>query len=85
MPDEQGRVIRIEVPIESEEERAALRKALLAARATELGEMRRRSTRHSLGYGSDSARGTMLDEAREAELRWQMLDRLVDALDEAAR
>lgn len=77
-------MLRIEMSIESDDERAALRKALLAARATELAEMRRRGTRHSLGYGSDTARETMLEETRQAELRWRMLDRLVAALDEGA-
>jgi hypothetical protein len=74
--------LKLEIPA-SPEERAALRKALLRARATELGEMRRRGTRHSLGYGDAAARETMLDETREAELRHEMLDRLIAALGEA--
>lgn len=49
------RVLRLEVPIESDEELDALRGALLAARASELSQIRRRGARHGFGYGSDSA------------------------------
>ena len=74
------RVVRLEIPIDSEEELAALEGALLAARANELSQMRRRETRHALGYGSDAARETMTDEVDHAERRWRMLDRLLTAL-----
>jgi hypothetical protein len=74
------RVVRLEIPIESDEELTALEGALLAARATELSQIRRRGTRHALGYGSDSARETMSDEVDQAERRWTMLDRLLAAL-----
>jgi hypothetical protein len=74
------RVLRLEIPIESEAELAALEGALISARASELSQMRRRGTRHALGYGSDSARETMTDEMEQAERRHRMLDRLLTAL-----
>ena len=76
-------LLRLGVVVESEEELAALRGALLAARAGELAEMRRRGARHGFGYGSDSARESMTAEAAQAQRRWTMLDRLITALDEA--
>lgn len=83
------RTLRVELEIASDEELAALRGALLAARAAELAELRRRSARHGFGYGSDSARESMTAEARQAERRHAMVDRLLTALgnatDEEAR
>jgi hypothetical protein len=73
-------VLRLEVPIESEEELRALRGALLAARATELSELQRRAGRHSYGYGSETARETMSDEVASHRRRIEMLDRLINAL-----
>ena len=74
------RALRIELPIESEEELRALRGALLAARATELSELQRRAARHSFGYGSDTARESMSAEALHHRLRHDLLDRLIAAL-----
>jgi hypothetical protein len=79
------RVLRLEIPIESAEELAALEGALSAARANELSQIRRRADRLSFGYGSDTARETMNDEVDEAERRWTMLDRLITALKTASR
>ena len=77
-PEGQGRrILHLEVPIESHEELAALEGALLAARASELSQIRRRGDRLSFGYGSDTARETMNDEVDQAERRWTMLDRLL--------
>ncbi len=78
------RVLRLEVPIDTEEEMAALEGALLGARATERSRARRRSDRLSFGYGSESARDTMNDEVEQAELRVLLLERLVAALKEAS-
>lgn len=72
--------LRIELEIESDEELAALCGALLAARASELAEARRRSARHGFGYGDDAARESMTAEARQAERRHAMLDRLIAAI-----
>jgi hypothetical protein len=78
------RVLRLEIPIESDDELAALEGALLAARATERSQVRRRSDRLSFGYGSDSARETMNDEVEQAQLRLTMLDRLLTTIKEAS-
>jgi hypothetical protein len=78
-----SRRLRIELEVESEEELSALRGALLAARAAERAEMQRRGARHAFGYGSETAREGLTAEARQAERRWAMVDRLIDALGEA--
>jgi hypothetical protein len=80
-----GRVPRLELSIDSDEELAALEGALLAARASELSQIRRRADRLSFGYGSDTARETMNDEVDQAERRWTMLDRLIESLKTASR
>jgi hypothetical protein len=73
-------VLHLEIPIEGDDRRI-LRGALLSARATELSELQRRSGRHSLGYGSDSARESMDDEARRLRRRIELLDALIAAID----
>ena len=78
------RVLRLEIPIASDEELAALEGALLAARASELSQIRRRADRLSFGYGSETARETMNDEVDQAERRWTMLDRLLKSLKTAS-
>jgi hypothetical protein len=82
-PDEAG-TLRLAIPVESEEERAALELALLRARATELGEVRRRNVRLVAGYGDDTTRDSMAQESDRAQLRWAMLDRLLTALHAAS-
>ena len=84
-PENRRRVLRLDVPIESEDELAALEGALIAARATELSQIRRRGDRLAFGYGTDSARETMDDEIDQAERRWTILDRLLTALKGASR
>jgi hypothetical protein len=81
---ERPRPIRLEIPIDSADDLETLRGALLAARATELSEIQRRAGRLSYGYGSDSARDTMTDEVDLHERRRTMIDRLLEALEEAA-
>jgi hypothetical protein len=78
------RVLRLEVPIESDDELATLEGALLAARAAELSQIRRRGDRLAFGYGTDSARDTMDDEIDQAERRRTMLERLLTALKAAS-
>ncbi len=58
---------------------------MLAARATELGELWRRASRLSHGYGSDSARESMHTDLRRLEFRKAMLYRLITELQAAAR
>ena len=75
--------IRLEIAVDSDDELGALRGALLAAKASELTEARRRGDRLSFGYGSDSAREGMSAEVAQARLRYQMIDRLIAVLDAA--
>ena len=77
--------IRLDVAVDSDDELAALRGALLAARASELAEARRRGDRLSFGYGSDTAREGMSAEVAQARRRYEMLDRLLAALDAATK
>lgn len=70
---------RLELDLADDEARL-LRGALLAARATELGELHRRGFRHSAGYGSDSAREVMTSEVKQRRRRIELLDRLLEAL-----
>jgi hypothetical protein len=77
--------IRLEIEANGEEEVTALRGALLAARASELSEARRRGDRLSFGYGSESARDGMSAEVAQARRRYEMVDRLVAALDAATK
>ena len=74
--------IRLEIRADSDEVKA-LRGALLAARASELSEARRRGDRLSFGYGSESAREGMSAEVLQARRRVEMLDRLIAALEVA--
>jgi hypothetical protein len=82
-PDE--RLTALPIRIDSAEERAALEQALLRARATELGEVRRRNVRLVTGYGDATSRDAMSGEADRAQLRWTMLDRLLAALNGTGR
>ena len=79
------RDLEIHVRVESDDELRALRGALLAARASELSELQRRAGRHTLGYGSDTARESMSDEVILLRRRWEMLDRLIAALESEPR
>jgi hypothetical protein len=82
--DGRRQLLRLAISIDSEAELTALRGALLAARASELSQVRRRGNRMTFGYGSDSARQGMSAEVDHAERRWAMLDRLLAALDGAS-
>ncbi len=79
------RHLRILLELDSDVDVRALRGALLAARATELSEIQRRSQRHGLGYGTESQRDSMSEELVQLRRRWAMLDRLLAALDEAVK
>jgi hypothetical protein len=81
---ERRQVLRLAISIDSEADLTALRGALLAARASELSQVRRRGNRMTFGYGSDSAREGMSAEVDQAERRWAMLDRLLAGLDGAS-
>ena len=75
-----GRTLRLEVDVDGDADVEALEGALIAARAAELAELRRRGDRLAFGYGSDSARESMSDEVVSRRRRWTMLDRLIAAL-----
>ena len=57
-----------------------LERVLLKARATELGEVRRRQVRLTAGYGDDTTREMLDDEGRRARIRHDALAHLIDAL-----
>jgi hypothetical protein len=75
-----GRALRLELPVSSVDDARTLRGALLAARAAELSELRRRAGRLSLGYGSESARESMDAETDRHRRRIELLDELIEAL-----
>jgi hypothetical protein len=75
------RSIDLQVTVTTEEELAELERALLKARATELGEVRRRQVRLTAGYGDATTREVMDDEGRRAEIRHRMLTALLEALE----
>ena len=78
--NDERRELDIRLSIESPEELDELERALLKARATELGEVRRRQVRLSAGYGDATTRDVMDDEGRRAEVRHRLLTRLLEAL-----
>ena len=80
MTDDARRVLAVEIPVSSDQDRATLRGALLKARATELSELQRRAGRLSFGYGSDTARESMDAETRTLRRRIELLDELIEAL-----
>lgn len=75
--------MRIDIDLALEEV-PLLRGALLAARATELGEAQRRGFRHSYGKASESAQASMSAEVAHHLRRIELLDRLIAALDRPA-
>jgi hypothetical protein len=81
VPEPDALLVRLEA---TPDELRVLRSALLAARATELGELQRRGGRLSYGYGTESAREGMSSEVGRLRLRVEMLDRLLAALDDSA-
>jgi hypothetical protein len=76
--------LELRVRLDGDDDLRALRGALLAARASELSELQRRAGRLNLGYGSDTTRQSMGDEVAQLRRRWEMLDRLIVAVDEAS-
>lgn len=78
-----ARSLHLELALDDDTDVDVLRGALLAAKATELGEAHRRSARLSFGYGSDSAREDMNAEVAQARRRADLLDRLVKAIPDA--
>jgi hypothetical protein len=63
-----------------EEQVAELERALLKARAAELGEVRRRQVRFTAGYGDATTREVLDDEGRRAQMGYDVLTRVLEAL-----
>ena len=76
-------VLRLEIAVESDDDRRIIRGALLAARATELSELQRRAGRLAFGYGTDTARESMDAETARLHRRIELLDALIAAVDAA--
>lgn len=79
MTDRQTRTIEFRLDL-TDDELAELERVLLKARATELGEVRRRQIRLAAGYGDSTTREVLDDEADRAQLRHDALSRLLEAL-----
>ena len=69
--------LRLELDDEELEE---LERALLKARAAELTEVRRRQVRFTAGYGDATTREVLDDEGRRAQIRHDLLTKLLEAL-----
>ena len=69
--------LRVEV---NDEELKELERALLKARAAELTEVRRRQVRFTAGYGDATTREVLDDEGRRAQLRHDLLTKLLEAI-----
>jgi hypothetical protein len=82
--DHTTRGIDLHLEVGDDEELDELERALLKARATELGEVRRRDIRLTAGYGDATTRDVLDDESRRARIRHEVLGRVIDAL-QAAR
>ncbi len=78
--DETTRAIDLRLELSGDEAFDELERALLKARATELGEVRRRDIRLTAGYGDATTREVLDDESRRAQIRHDALTRLLDAL-----
>jgi hypothetical protein len=78
--NEETRAIDLHLELSAEEEFEELERALLKARATELSEVRRRGIRLTAGYGDATTRDVMGDEGRRAQIRHDVLTRLLDEL-----
>jgi hypothetical protein len=72
--------MHLRIEIAADEELAELERALLKARAAELGEVRRRNVRLTAGYGDATTREVLDDEGRRAQIRYEMLSRLLETL-----
>lgn len=77
---DQERRIDLRLELQNDEELDELERALLKARASELSEVRRRNVRLIAGYGDATTRDVMEDEGRRAQLRYDVLSRLIDEL-----
>ena len=79
MTDRSSKTIELRLDL-TDDELAELEPVLLKARATELGEIRRRQVRLSAGYGDSTTRKVLDDEAERAQLRYDVLSKLIESL-----
>ena len=84
MTEPGSRDLDLHLTLESPEELDELEKAILKARATELGEVRRQNLRFTAGYGDATSRDVMGEVGRLAQLRYDLLTRLLEELRRAA-
>ena len=77
------RELELRLAVGSDEELDELEKALLKARATELAEVRRQNLRFTAGYGDATGRDVMDEVGRRAQVRYDVLSRLLEALRKA--
>lgn len=82
--DDTSRAIDLHLELVDDEEIEELERALLKARATELGEVRRRDIRLTAGYGDATTRDVLDDESRKARIRHDVIGKVLDAV-QAAR
>jgi hypothetical protein len=80
MTDRSARSLDLHLDIADDEELAELERALLRARASELGAVRRRNVRLTAGYGDDTTREVLDDEGRRAQIRYEVMGKLLDAV-----
>jgi hypothetical protein len=71
--------IELQLDLDDDEQLEELERALLKARAAELGEVRRRQVRFTAGYGDATTREVLDDEGRRAQIRYDVLTRLLEA------
>jgi len=83
--DDTTRAIDLHLELIDDDQLEELERALLKARATELGEVRRRDIRLTAGYGDTTTRDVLDDESRRARIRHDVLGKLIDALQAAGR
>ena len=83
MPSE-PRELELRLAVGSDEEIDELERALVKARATELAEVRRQNLRFTAGYGDATSRDVMDEVGRMAQMRYDVLSRLLEALRKAS-
>jgi len=83
--DDTTRAIDLHLDLDGADELAELERALLKARATELTDVRRRNVRFTAGYGDATTRDVLEDEGRRAQVRHDVLTKLIDELRRATR
>ena len=79
----EARELELRLAIGSDEELDELEKALLKARATELAEVRRQNLRFTAGYGDATSRDVMDEVGRLAQVRYDLLTALIEAISRA--